>query len=166
MARDFVSPFVCSFASVMTLCDPMDHSPPDSSVHGNSSGKNAGVGCHALLQGIFPSQGSNLHLLCLLHCRWILYCWALSFFPCNLLSHVRLFCDPMDCSLPDSSVHGVLQARILEWVAVPFSRGSSPPRNRTRVSCTAGGFFTVWAIGSQFKACLTYPLKKDKVFQI
>ena len=46
-------------------------------------------------------------------------------------------CDPMNYA-----VHGILQARILEWVAIPFSRGSSRPRNRTRVSCIAGGFFT------------------------
>ena len=43
--------------------------------------------------------------------------------------------DPMDCSLPGSSVYGTFQARILEWVAIPFSRGSSQPRNRTHVSC-------------------------------
>ena len=43
--------------------------------------------------------------------------------------------DPMDCSPPGSSVHGILQARILEWVAMPSSRGSSQPRDRTRVSC-------------------------------
>ena len=43
------------------------------------------------------------------------------------------------------SVHGILQARILEWVAFPFSRGSSQPRDRTQVSCMAGGFFTSWA---------------------
>ena len=46
--------------------------------------------------------------------------------------------DPMDCSLPGSSVHGILQARVLEWVAVSFSRGSSQPRDRTRVSCIPG----------------------------
>ena len=45
-------------------------------------------------------------------------------------------CDPMDCSPPGSSVHGILQARILEWVAIPFSRGSSQPRDQTQVSCT------------------------------
>ena len=50
------------------------------------------------------------------------------------------FCDPMDCS-PGSSVHGILQARILEWVAMPSSRGSSQPRDRTQVSHIAGGFF-------------------------
>ena len=49
-------------------------------------------------------------------------------------------CDPMDYI-----VHGILQARILEWVAIPFSRGSSQPRDRTQVSCIAGGFFTSWA---------------------
>ena len=52
-------------------------------------------------------------------------------------------CDPVDCSLPGSSVHGILQARILEWAAIPFSRGCSQPRDRTQVSRTAGGFFTV-----------------------
>ena len=46
---------------------------------------------------------------------------------------------------PDSSVHGILQARILEWVAIPFSRGSSQPRDRTQVSHIAGRFFTIWA---------------------
>ena len=51
-----------------TLCDPMDYNPPGSSVHGDSLGKNTGVGGRALLQSIFPTQGSNLCLLCLL--RW------------------------------------------------------------------------------------------------
>ena len=50
------------------------------------------------------------------------------------------------CDSMDYRVHGILQARILEWVAIPFSRGSHQPRNRTRVSCIAGGFFTNWAI--------------------
>ena len=54
-------------------------------------------------------------------------------------------CDPMDCSPPGPSVHGILQARILEWVAVPFSRESSQPRNWTQVSSIAGEFFTIWA---------------------
>ena len=50
-------------------------------------------------------------------------------------------CNPMDYSLPGSSVHRFLQARILEWVAISFSRGSSQPKDRSQVSCTAGGFF-------------------------
>ena len=56
-----------SFQSCPTLYKPMDYSPPGSSVHGDSPGKNTGVGCHALLQGIFLTQGSNPCLLCLLH---------------------------------------------------------------------------------------------------
>ena len=56
------------------------------------------------------------------------------------LSRGRL-CDPMDCSPPGSSIHGIFQARVLEWVAISFSRGSSRPRDRTRVSCIAGRCF-------------------------
>ena len=54
-------------------------------------------------------------------------------------------CDPMDCSPPGSSVHEILQAKTLGWIAIPFSRGSSQPRDRTRVycaSCIAGRFLT------------------------
>ena len=59
-----------------------------------------------------------------------------------VLSHVWL-CDPMDCSLPGTCVHGILQARILEWVAVSSSRGSPWPRDWNWVSCIAGRFFTI-----------------------
>ena len=59
------------------------------------------------------------------------------------LSHVQL-CNPMDCSLSGSSVHGIFQARILEWIAISFTRGSSWPRNRTQVSSIVGRCFTVW----------------------
>ena len=63
-------------------------------------------------------------------------------------------CDSMDCSPPDSSVHGILQARILAWVAVPFSRGSSQLRDWTWVSCIAGRFLTVWATREATRAGL------------
>ena len=53
-------------------------------------------------------------------------------------------CDPIDYSLPISSVHGILQARILKWVAIPFSRGYSWPRDWSRVYCIARRFFIVW----------------------
>ena len=59
------------------------------------------------------------------------------------LSHEIL--DPMDCSLPGSSVLGIFQARILEWVAISFSRGSSWPRDQTQASRVVGRRFTVWA---------------------
>ena len=53
-------------------------------------------------------------------------------------------CDPLDCSPPGSSVHEILQARILEWEAILFSRGSTQPRNWTWVFCIVGRFFTIW----------------------
>ena len=56
-------------------------------------------------------------------------------------------CDPTDRSPPGSSVRGILLARILEWVAIPFSRGFSRPRDRTQVSCIADRFFIFWATG-------------------
>ena len=52
-------------------------------------------------------------------------------------------CDNLDCSPPGSSVHGILQARILKWVAIPFFGGSSQPRNQTQVFCIAGRLFTI-----------------------
>ena len=56
-----------------------------------------------------------------------------------------ILCDAMDCSPPGSSVQEISQVRILEWVAISFSRAPSRPRDRTQVSCTAGRFFTDWA---------------------
>ena len=60
------------------------------------------------------------------------------------------------CSPPGSSVHGISQARILEWVAISFSRESSRPRNWTWVSCIAGGFFTVWATRDWITNCIFF----------
>ena len=94
--------------SCPTLCYPMDCSP------WNSPGRNTGVGRCPLLQGIFPTQGSNPGFP---HCGKIFY----------QLSHKG-------------------SPRILEWVAYPFSGGSSWPRNWIGVFCIAGGFLTNWAI--------------------
>ena len=105
---------LCWFTqSCLILCNPMGYSPPGSSVCGHSRDKNTGVGCHALLQGIFPTQDLNPGLQ---HWSWILY----------YLSHQG-------------------SSRILDWVAYPFSRGSSWPRNQTGVSCIVGRFLTSWA---------------------
>ena len=67
-----------------------------------------------------------------------LFPWRWAGCPWKLLSHIQLFMTPW-------TVHGILQARIQEWVAFPFSRGSSQPRDWTQVSRIAGGFFTDWA---------------------
>ena len=66
------------------------------------------------------------------------------------LSVMSTLCDPMNYSLPGSSVHGLLQTKILEWVAIPFSRGSSRPKDWTWVSCITDRFFTIWATRKSF----------------
>ena len=73
----------------------------------------------------------------------------------RILTHFKnlLFCDPRDRSPTGSSVHGIFQKRILEWVAIPFTRGSSRPRDWTQVSCIGGRFFTVWATSSAQFSC-------------
>ena len=78
--------------------------------------------------------------------RWAFKNMVSSLTVCVLAAQSCLtLCDPMDYSLPGSSVHEILQATILEWVTICFSRGSSRPRNGTWVSCIAGRFFTIWA---------------------
>ena len=68
-----------------------------------------------------------------------------------------VLCDPMDCNLPGSSVHGILQASVLEWVAIFFSRRSSWPRDQTQVSCIAGRFFIIWATREAEECWWTIP---------
>ena len=128
--------------SCQTLCNPMDS-------QWNSPGQNTGVGSLSLLQGIFPTQESNPGLL---HRRWILYQLSYKGSPkifsaaaaaAKSLQLCPILCNPIDGSPPGSPVPGILQARILEWVAMPSSRWSSQPRDRTQVFCIAGGFFTI-----------------------
>ena len=71
------------------------------------------------------------------------YFWSVRLCCCWVAQSCLTLWDPTDCSLPGSSVHGILQARILEWVAIPFCGGYSWPRDWTQVSCLAGRFFTM-----------------------
>ena len=82
---------------------------------------------------------------------------------CLVTQSCLTLCNPMNCSPPGSSVCGILQARILEWVAIPFFSGSSQPRDRTLVSCIAGRFFTVSVTSSvQFSSvALSCPILCD-----
>ena len=100
--------------SCPTLCDPTDRSPPGSSVHGDFSGKNTEVGCHALFQGIFPTQGSNPGLP---HCRQILY----------HLSHQG---NPFEMQKNDKNMLN----------AMPLCPEPKPPRTYN-CSCQSCGFF-------------------------
>ena len=70
--------------------------------------------------------------------------------------HAQLYltlCDPVDCSVLGSSIHGIFQARILEWAATSFSRGSSPSRDGAHISYIAGEFFTTWAMREAQRSC-------------
>ena len=87
----------------------------------DSPGKNTGGGCHFLLQCMKVKSESEVAQSC------------------------PTPSDPMHGSLPCSSIHGILQARVLEWVSISFSRGSSWPRDQTQISCIVGRCFTVWA---------------------
>ena len=162
---------VLSHFSCIPLCDPMDHGPPGSSVHGIHQAR--------ILEWVAISFSSDK-------------VWSESMKLKVLVAHLCLaFCDPMDCNPSGSSVHEILRVRILGWVAIPFSRGScqtrdwtrlpegawksliltpwtlqsmefsrpdcwselampffkgsSQPRDWTQVSHIAGGFFTSWA---------------------
>ena len=139
-------------AHVSSHLEPPSHLPP----HPIPLGCPRALALSALLHAL------NLDWLLVLH--MVIY-----MFQCSSLksSHLRLLpqspkvwflkvqelviqscptlCDPMDCSPPGSSVHGNPQARILEWFSLLFSRGSSPPRDQTRVSCIAGRLCTIWA---------------------
>ena len=120
----------------------------------DSPGKNTRVGCHVFLQGIFPTQGLNPRHISLLHWqagslplappgKHILYSVAAA--AAKLLQSCPTCYDPTDCSPPGSSVHGILQARILEWVTMP-SPGDLPNPGIEPTSlmspALAGGFFT------------------------
>ena len=98
---------------------------------------------------------SIVHLQCCVSLRYTAKWFTYRYILFQIIFHYRLLsevaqscptlCDPMDCSLPCSSIHGIFQARVLEWVAIAFSRGSSRPRDRTPVSLIVGRRFTVWA---------------------
>ena len=126
----------------------------------DSPGKNTGVGCHFLLQcrkvkseSEVPQSrltlsnpmdcslpSSSIHVIFqarVLEWGWAITSWKWS----HSVQSCRTLCDSMDWSLSGSSVHGIFQARVLEWGAIAFSRGSAPPRDRTRVSCIVGRRF-------------------------
>ena len=117
--------------SCPTLCNPIDCSPPGSSVHGILQASTLEQVAISFSKRNYRKKESEVTQSCL------------------------TLCDPMDCSLSGCSVHGILQERILEWVAISFSRGSSRPRDGTQVSCIAGRFFTLGSQGQHQKKVLT-----------
>ena len=107
--------------------------------------------CYILLRFSFgfPSFFSLIVFLPVL----LRYNWHAELYPFKVVVSCWVLsdsCDPMDLNLPGSSVHGISQARILEWIVIFFSQGSSQPRNWTQLSCIAGNFFTDWAIRGEW----------------
>ena len=143
--------------SCPTLCDPMDCSPPSgSSVHGISQARILEWVDMSFSRGSSRPRGQT-QVFCI--GRWVPYHLGHQGSPWYCLKELKIcnicsvqfssvtqscltLCDPTDCSPPGSSVHGISQARILEWVDISFSRGSSQPRDRTQVSHVAGRLFT------------------------
>ena len=160
------------------LYDPMECSPPGSSVHG--------ILWARILQWVTISFSRGSSLTSDPHCRQVLYhlstrevhnvCMCVCVCVCvyvyiymyiHICIHTSMrakslqlcstLCDPMDCSLPGSSVHGLLQAGMLEWVAMPSYRGTFQPRDRIHVFCSyciAGGFFTAKPPGKCMCVCV------------
>ena len=136
----------------LTLCDPMDCSPPASSVHGILQARRCRLPCPS--PGDLPDPGIKPASHCFLH-------WQAGSLPpappgklwrsgdgqravkALVTQSCPTLCDPMNSSSPGSSVHRNFQARVLEWVVIPFSRGSSQPRDQTQVSCIVGRFFAI-----------------------
>ena len=131
--------YMCkSLQSCLILCDPVDCSLPGFSVHGILQARILEWVVMPSSRVSSRSQDWSRVSLCLLQCQVGASPLAP---PTKVAQSCLTLCDPMDYA-----AHGILQARILERVAFPFSRGSSQPRNWTRVSCIAGGFFTNWVI--------------------
>ena len=178
----------------LTLCDPMDCSPPGSSVHGifqaivlewvaisfskGSSQPRDRTRVSRIVDRCFTIWAtedtctlmsiSELFTIARtwkkprwpLADEWIRKLWYIYTveysvqFSCSVVSDSIV--TPMDYSLPGSSVHGIFQAIVLEWVAISFSRGSSQPRDWTQVSRIAGRRFTIWATREALNGCIMW----------
>ena len=161
--------------SCPTLCDPIDGSPPGSPVPGILQARTLEWAAISFSNAWkWKVKVKSLSHVQLLATPWTTAYQAppsMGFFRQEYWSGVPLpspliaqscptLCDPMDCSTASSSVHGILQARILVWVAIPFSRGSSWPRDQTQVSGIAGIFFTFWACREVLCMYVLYALKE------
>ena len=141
-----------------TLCDPMDCNPPGSSVHEILQARILEWVAISFSRGSSWPRGQTW-VSCI--ARQILYYWAnwealVGTWKVKVAQLCPTLCNPMDYI-----VYGILQARILEWVDFPFSRGSSQPRDRTQVSCIGGRFFISWATGGCMERILVSLFSKN-----
>ena len=110
-----------------------------------------------------PGQVLYLFIFCFAYFWLFIYSQGY-FLIIEVFINYLTLCNPMDCILAGSSVHGILQARILKWVAISFSRGSSQPRDQTQVSCSVGRyFFTNWATRETPESLWMMPYQCEQV---
>ena len=144
--------------SCPTLCNPMDCSLPGSSVHGVFQARELEWGAISFSRGSsWPRDRTWIYP----HCRQMLYhlshqgspiakcnkATSLSLRVCSVTQSCPILCGLRDCSPSGSSIHGIFQARILDWVAISFSRGSFGPREQTHIFCIGRWIlyhFTTW----------------------
>ena len=143
--------------SCPTLCDPIDCSLPGSSVHGivqarilewlscPPPGDLPDPGIESVSPVIPALQADSLLLSHWGNPNWLKSLLLQSVSESEVGQSCPTLCDPIDCSLLDSSIHGIFQARVLKWVAISFSRGSSWSRDWTHVSHCSGSRFTMLA---------------------
>ena len=112
--------------------------------HKRESLGKTGLRCIQVLCSYFAASGSSMIIFKQVLKVTVRHPDASTRSCCLVAQSCLTLCNPMDCSPPGSSVHGMLQARMLAWAAISFSRGSSWPRDPTRASCTAGRLFTIW----------------------
>ena len=115
---------LCAVLSLLAVpCNPMDCSPPISSVHGDYPGKNTGAGCHALLQGIFPTQGLNPGIP---HCKLILYCLSHQGSPKDVYMFISVCVSLYVCLYGQVCIAGKLGKRC-PWLSLSLKRGIVAP---------------------------------------
>ena len=145
--------------SCPTLCHPVDYSLPGFSIHGILQARILEWVTNSFSrESSWPRDGTRVSCIVGRHFNL----WATREAQVLVIQSCLTLCDPMDCSLSGFSVHVILLARMLEWVAISFSRGSSWPWDWTQVSGKASTFFTIWAsrgILITLSKCLSKPLQ-------
>ena len=135
----------------LTLCNPVDCNPPCSSVPGIFQARTLEPVAISFSRG-YSRPRDQTHVFYIEDGFFttvppgkpgFMYVRLIIQLSLHTVIKVNFVCDPMDCSLPGSSVHGIFQAMVLEWIAISFSKGSSQPRDRTQVSHIIDRCFTI-----------------------
>ena len=118
--------------------------------------------CEAFLNCLYKSE--SVLFCCFIKIQALTYFYLL--YESEVAQSCPTLCNPVDCNPPSSSIHGILQEGILEWVAISFSRGSSWPRDRTQVSRIAGRLFNLWATREAWCISIVYSVGNPWKFSV